>query len=57
MQTHYYVVIANKHVPMAMKQHTTGKLLQVAFSVVRAAAVAMQWHNKHVSAATVELQQ
>jgi hypothetical protein len=31
--------------------------LEVVFSVVRATAIAMQQRNKHVFAATVELQQ
>jgi hypothetical protein len=36
---------------------TIKKLLEAVFSVIRAAAVAMQQRGKHVSAATVEVQQ
>jgi hypothetical protein len=36
---------------------TTEELLEAVFSVVCAMAIAMQWHGKHMSAATVELQQ
>jgi alkylhydroperoxidase/carboxymuconolactone decarboxylase family protein YurZ len=50
-------MIANKQVPTAMNQlATTEELLEVAFSVVCAAAFAMQWRGKHISAATVQLQ-
>jgi hypothetical protein len=52
------VEIANKQVRMAMNQHATiEEMLEAVFSVVCAAAVAMQQRNKYVSAATVELQQ
>jgi hypothetical protein len=45
--TNYQVAITNKQVPTATD----------VFSAVCAAAVATQWHGKHDSAATVELQQ
>jgi hypothetical protein len=38
------------------QQATTEELLETVFYVVRAEAVAMQRRNKHVSAATTELQ-
>jgi hypothetical protein len=45
-------VIANKQAPTAKNQHaTTEELLEVVFSVVYTAAVAMQRHGKPVNAA------
>jgi hypothetical protein len=43
---------------MAMKQHATiEELLEVVFSVAHTTAIAMQQCSKHISAATVEVQQ
>jgi hypothetical protein len=48
----------NKQVPTATNQHATkGELLEAVFSVVRHVAVVTQRPGKHVSAATVALQQ
>jgi hypothetical protein len=42
-----------KQVPMATNQHaTTEKLLEAVFFVVRTVAAAVQWHGKHIYAAT-----
>jgi hypothetical protein len=42
---------------MATNQHATSEeLLEAVFSVVRSVTAAMQWHDKHIPAATVELQ-
>lgn len=50
-------MIANKEVHTALNQHaTTGELLEVVFSVVHAATVAMQQCGEHSSAATIEQQ-
>jgi hypothetical protein len=56
--TRYYAAILKEQVSTATNQHvTTEERLEAVFSVVGAAVIAKQRDGKHVSVATVELQQ